>query len=66
LKKIDYLKENQKNSEYFENFIHVIGKDIVKFHGVYWPAFLYGLGLPFPKQIFVHDHWILYGVCSLF
>jgi methionyl-tRNA synthetase len=31
------------------NFIHVIGKDIAKFHCVYWPAFLAGAGMPFPK-----------------
>lgn len=59
---LDYLGENQKDQGYFENFIHIIGKDIVKFHAVYWPGFLAGLGLPFPKKIFVHDHWIYQGV----
>ncbi len=34
--------------------IHMIGKDIVRFHGVYWPAFLMSAGLPLPKRVFAH------------
>ncbi len=34
--------------------VHIIGKDIVRFHGVYWPAFLMSAGLPLPRQIFGH------------
>jgi methionyl-tRNA synthetase len=34
--------------------VHIIGKDIVRFHAVYWPAFLMSAGLPLPKQIFGH------------
>jgi methionyl-tRNA synthetase len=37
--------------------IHVIGKDIVKFHAVYWPIMLKALGLPLPKQLLVHGWW---------
>lgn len=37
--------------------IHVIGKDIVKFHAVYWPIMLKSLGLPLPKQLLVHGWW---------
>jgi methionyl-tRNA synthetase len=37
--------------------IHVIGKDILKFHAVYWPIMLNALGLPLPKQILVHGWW---------
>ncbi|EMC91395.1 hypothetical protein BAUCODRAFT_28505 [Baudoinia panamericana UAMH 10762] len=39
--------------------IHVVGKDIVRFHCIYWPAFLMALGLPLPKQILTHAHWTL-------
>ncbi|KAL9025008.1 MAG: hypothetical protein Q9196_006091 [Gyalolechia fulgens] len=39
--------------------VHVIGKDIVRFHCVYWPAFLLALDLPLPKQIMTHSHWTL-------
>lgn len=37
--------------------VHVIGKDIVKFHAVYWPIMLKALGLPLPKQILAHGWW---------
>lgn len=36
---------------------HVIGKDIIKFHAVYWPIMLKAMGLPLPKQILVHGWW---------
>eukprot|EP01119_Soliformovum_irregulare_P018736 TRINITY_DN5799_c0_g2_i1.p1 TRINITY_DN5799_c0_g2~~TRINITY_DN5799_c0_g2_i1.p1 ORF type:complete len:391 (-),score=71.39 TRINITY_DN5799_c0_g2_i1:920-2092(-) len=36
---------------------HVIGKDILKFHAIYWPAFLMGVGLPLPRKIVTHGHW---------
>ncbi|KAF2749634.1 methionyl-tRNA synthetase-like protein [Sporormia fimetaria CBS 119925] len=39
--------------------VHVIGKDIVRFHCIYWPAFLMALGLPLPKNILTHAHWTL-------
>ncbi len=37
--------------------VHVMGKDIVRFHAIYWPAFLMASGLPLPKQLLVHG-WI--------
>lgn len=39
----------------------VIGKDIVRFHCIYWPAFLMALNLPLPKNILTHAHWTLGG-----
>jgi len=39
--------------------LHVIGKDIVRFHCIYWPAFLMALDLPLPKQVLTHAHWTL-------
>ncbi|CRL06004.1 CLUMA_CG019081, isoform A [Clunio marinus] len=41
--------------------IHVIGKDILKFHGIYWPAFLIAAGLEPPKKLLVHSHWTVDG-----
>ena len=38
---------------------HVIGKDIVRFHCIYWPALLMALNLPLPKRILTHAHWTL-------
>ncbi len=40
--------------------VHVIGKDIVRFHSIYWPIFLMSLGLPMPKKIFAHP-WFNFG-----
>ncbi len=39
---------------YWPADLHVIGKDIVRFHAVYWPAFLMSAGLPLPKRVFAH------------
>jgi methionyl-tRNA synthetase len=39
--------------------VHMIGKDILRFHAVYWPAFLWAAGLPLPKTVFAHG-WIYY------
>ncbi len=41
--------------------VHVIGKDILKFHAIYWPAFLMAADLELPKNIFVHSHWLVDG-----
>lgn len=40
---------------------HVIGKDIVRFHCIYWPAFLMALDLPLPRNILTHGHWTIGG-----
>ncbi len=40
--------------------IHLVGKDILRFHGVIWPAMLMAAGLPLPKQVFAHG-WLLVG-----
>ncbi|MHC0449475.1 MAG: methionine--tRNA ligase [Candidatus Lariskella arthropodorum] len=37
--------------------LHVVGKDILRFHAVYWPAFLMALSMPLPKRIFAHGWW---------
>ncbi|KAJ3167814.1 methionyl-tRNA synthetase [Geranomyces variabilis] len=39
--------------------VHVVGKDIVKFHAIYWPAFLMAAGLEPPKRIVSHAHWLM-------
>ncbi|SPO34802.1 probable METHIONYL-TRNA SYNTHETASE, mitochondrial [Pseudozyma flocculosa] len=39
--------------------VHVVGKDIIRFHAIYWPAFLLGAGLPLPKTILAHSHWTM-------
>ena len=56
---IGYDTENPSEDfkKYWPVDVHVIGKDILKFHSIYWPAFLLALDLPLPKHIFAHG-WI--------
>jgi methionyl-tRNA synthetase len=46
---------------YWPADIHIIGKDVVRFHAVYWPAFLMSAGVELPKQVFGHGHVLLRG-----
>ncbi len=41
-------------AKYWPADVHIIGKDIIRFHAVYWPAFLMSAGLPLPKRVFAH------------
>ncbi|MDO4548042.1 MAG: methionine--tRNA ligase [Clostridia bacterium] len=45
---------------YWPADVHLVGKEIVRFHTIYWPIMLHALGLPLPKQIFGHG-WLLFG-----
>jgi methionyl-tRNA synthetase len=45
-------------SRYWPAQVHLVGKDIVRFHAVYWPAFLLSAGLPLPECIFAHGWWL--------
>ena len=47
-------------NKYWPADVHIIGKDILRFHTIYWPIFLMALGEPLPKQIFGHP-WLLNG-----
>ena len=44
-------------SKFWPADVHVVGKDILRFHAVYWPAFLMAAGLETPKKIFAHGWW---------
>ncbi len=52
------------HDELFQKFwpadVHLVGKEIVRFHTIYWPIMLHALGLPLPKQVFGHG-WLLFG-----
>ncbi len=50
---------NPKFKKYWPADLHMIGKEIIRFHAVYWPAFLMAAELPLPKQIFAHG-WLLF------
>ncbi len=47
--------------KFWREAVHVIGKDILRFHTVYWPAFLMAAKLPLPKSIFAHGWWTVRG-----
>ena len=49
--------ENDALSKFWPADIHMVGKDIIRFHAVYWPAFLMAAELPLPKKIFAHGWW---------
>ncbi len=51
---VGYPDTSGEFAKYWPADIHLIGKDIVRFHAVYWPAFLMSAGLPLPKQVFGH------------
>ena len=51
---VGYPDDTETYQRYWPADLHVIGKDIVRFHAVYWPAFLLSAGLPLPKMVFGH------------
>ena len=60
---IGYDCDGENNELFNKNWpadLHLIGKDIIRFHTIYWPIFLMALDLPLPKQIFGHP-WLLQG-----
>lgn len=59
---LGYNTENpgELYKKYWPADVHIIGKDIVRFHTIYWPIMLMALGEPLPKQVFGHP-WLLFG-----
>ena len=61
---ISALKYPDISNELYNNFwpadVHIIGKDILRFHAIYWPAFLLAAKIPLPKRVYGHG-WILSG-----
>lgn len=60
---VGFADESKKES--FEKFwpadLHMVGKDILRFHAIYWPAFLMGAGIDLPKRVFAHGWWTIEG-----
>ena len=52
-----YLSDEEKFNKFWPADVHMIGKDILKFHAIYWPTILMAMDLPLPKTIFAHG-WI--------
>ena len=61
---ISALGYDSDNDELMQKYwpanVHLVGKEIVRFHTIYWPIMLHALGLPLPKQVFAHG-WLLFG-----
>lgn len=57
---VSALKINDKNEFWPANY-HVVGKDIMWFHKVYWPAFLMSVGMEVPQKVFAHGWWTVNG-----
>jgi len=52
---------DEKNMQFWPATMHLVGKDILRFHAIYWPAFLLSLGLPLPKHVAAHGWWTRNG-----
>lgn len=55
---IDYLEEGPQFTKFWPADLHVMAKDILKFHAIYWPAFLMAAGLKPPKRELIHGWWM--------
>jgi len=55
---INYLEDKEEFEHYWPADVHIVGKDILRFHTIYWPIILMALDLPLPKQVFGHG-WLL-------
>ena len=51
---VGFPDENDENWRYWPADVHIIGKDIIRFHAVYWPAFLMSAGIPLQKRVYAH------------
>jgi methionyl-tRNA synthetase len=51
---VGFPDESDRNWHYWPADVHIIGKDIIRFHAVYWPAFLMSAGVPVPKRVYAH------------
>ena len=58
---VGFGREEEKYNKWWPADVHVIGKGIIRFHAVYWPAFLLSAGLKLPKKIFVHGYYTVNG-----
>ena len=56
-----YPDETAPRWVYWPASLHLVGKEIIRFHAVYWPAFLMGAGLELPKKVFSHGWWTVEG-----
>jgi methionyl-tRNA synthetase len=58
---LGYPNETPDFASFWPADLHIVGKDILRFHAVYWPAFLMAANLPLPKKIVAHGWWTIEG-----
>ncbi|EGS7836359.1 methionine--tRNA ligase [Campylobacter coli] len=58
---LDYQSQGENAKKFWPAHIHLVGKDILRFHAIYWPAFLMSVDLPLPKFIGAHGWWTKEG-----
>ena len=58
---VGFPKDSQRFNQFWPADVHLVGKDILRFHAVYWPAFLMAAQLPLPKKVFAHGWWTIEG-----
>ncbi len=58
---VGFLSDMDRFEQFWPSDAHLIGKDILRFHAVYWPSFLMSAGLPLPKHVFAHGWWTVEG-----
>lgn len=58
---IGYLKDDEKFNAFWPTTVHLLAKDILLHHTIYWPTMLLAMGLPLPKTFFIHGWWTSEG-----
>ncbi|MCD8490939.1 MAG: class I tRNA ligase family protein, partial [Geovibrio sp.] len=58
---LGYKDDGENFRKFWPATYHVVGKDILRFHTVYWPTMLMSAGLPLPKSVFAHGWWTVEG-----
>ena len=58
---VGFPGDEKRFGRYWPADCHIIGKDILRFHAVYWPTFLMSAGLPIPHKVFAHGWWTVEG-----
>lgn len=61
LSALGYPDQTADYQRFWPASVHIIGKDILRFHAVYWPTFLMAAGLPLPEKVFAHGWWTVEG-----
>ena len=58
---VGYPDDTERYSRYWPADLHLVGKEIVRFHAIFWPAFLMAADLPLPKRVYSHGWWTIEG-----